>query len=342
MTVHTIGSASRDYSTIEAWVAATPAVLTANWEGDCYNDSQPGGNTFNPASTLSLGAGVTAAGFSIILTTGAGQSFRDNANSQTNALSYNASNGVGVLLNQYNTNNINVQNSGVIIGELQFNCQAGGGNGLALNFGSGATGATVRNCIFQGSTTNTALVLFNGSGASQMFNCLLINQLSTGFGLRGVNDGSSIYYSTAVYPSDLTANSGVGFGASNYGTTLFQNCASFGFATDFQITHVSSSCSNNAGHGASFPGSGGSNVGGLTYTSQFQNTTSGAMDFRVKTGSGLIDAGVTLAGITTVDILNVARPQGSAVDIGCQEYKAVVVTPPVPWKRPAIRALLVR
>lgn len=58
----------------------------------------------------------------------------------------------------------------------------------------------------------------------------------------------------------------------------------------------------------------------------FENPTTG--DFRLKTGSVLIDAGVTISGFTT-DIIGTTRPQGAAYDVGAFEY-ASGGPPPTP------------
>ena len=42
-------------------------------------------------------------------------------------------------------------------------------------------------------------------------------------------------------------------------------------------------------------------------------------DFRLQLGSPIIDAGVTISGLTQ-DITGITRPQGSALDIGAYEY----------------------
>ena len=87
--VKSIGTASRDYSTLQAWEDAAPAnLVTADqvWKGECYNDS-----TFTAGVTIS---GITTDATRYIwLTAAAGQSFADHPE---NALDYNAANGVAI------------------------------------------------------------------------------------------------------------------------------------------------------------------------------------------------------------------------------------------------------
>ncbi len=54
----------------------------------------------------------------------------------------------------------------------------------------------------------------------------------------------------------------------------------------------------------------------------------GGDDFHLQAGSPAIDAGATIAGVTT-DIAGVPRPNGAAYDIGAYEYHVIVV-PPAP------------
>src|SRR5262249_25313543 len=91
----TIGTSGRDYSTVQAWEDALPANLVTDGNsqvGQCFNDSE-----FTVAGDiLTISGETTDASHTITITTGSGQSFRDNAGVQTNALLYNVSNGVGL------------------------------------------------------------------------------------------------------------------------------------------------------------------------------------------------------------------------------------------------------
>jgi parallel beta-helix repeat protein len=55
-------------------------------------------------------------------------------------------------------------------------------------------------------------------------------------------------------------------------------------------------------------------------------TNAGANDFTLQAGSAAIDTGVTLSSVTT-DKLGVARPQGSAYDIGAYEFQGTSAVP---------------
>ena len=67
-------------------------------------------------------------------------------------------------------------------------------------------------------------------------------------------------------------------------------------------------------------------INSVAGTAAFENPTTG--DFRLKTGSVLIDAGVTISGFTT-DIIGTTRPQGAGYDIGAFEYGSGASSTPI-------------
>src|SRR5437660_1117226 len=150
--VRAIGSGGgRDYSTLAAWAASLPANLVSDgnsYRGECYNDAE-----FTGSSTLlTLSGHTTDASHTITLTTGAGQSFRDNAGVQSNALAYNQANGVAITSSVgYAVGTFNIADANVTISNLQIKNTAS--NGLAgYSEGSGVTALTVDNCILVATT----------------------------------------------------------------------------------------------------------------------------------------------------------------------------------------------
>jgi hypothetical protein len=67
-------------------------------------------------------------------------------------------------------------------------------------------------------------------------------------------------------------------------------------------------------------------------TANFTNVTSGSEDYRLPSGSALIDAGVDLSGTFTNDVDGTVRPQNSIFDVGADEYQAGASGQPT-WKR---------
>lgn len=311
----TIGTSSRDYSTIQAWEDALPANLVTDGNaqvGTCYNDSE------FTAGTLLVIAGetVNATNF-ITLKCAAGQSFNDNANVQTNALRYNQTNGVACRSTTLYATTIDIQVDFTVLQDLQIGCNATNGSGL--NQGSTSrTSVVVDRCLIDCKSpgaNGAPVVLFSGG---KIRNSLVINRASTGTG-NGVRTGYAttcgLTNLTVVRPSDLTI-AGAAFSALSGGTVTLKNCAAFGFTNEVNVAarFTATTCATDvASPMTGFTGS-------LTYTSQFVTTTDASRDFRAKTGGGLIDTGTTDATNGTPDIAKTARPSGASYDIGCWEY----------------------
>jgi hypothetical protein len=319
--VKTIGSAGgRDYSSLAAWAASLPADLVADgnsYRGECYNDSEFTGS----ATLLTLSGHTTDPSYTITLTTGPGQSFRDNANVQTNALGYNVSNGVGITSSvAYVAGVFSISDANVFLKNLQI--KNSGSNGVAISAGSVAV--TIDDCIAVSGRTGTYAPLYLGGG-STVRNSLAVQSASGGAAAVYKDSGSStlsLYFCTLVAPSDITAGTqGI---YSQYGSTTVENCAIFGFSavkagsSAFSFTVCMTDVAS--------PPSG--VTGGKTYANQFQNTTAAAADFRAKTGADLQGAGTADVTNGATDIVGTARPQSAKWDIGCWELLAsgVVVT----------------
>lgn len=299
--VKTIGSAGgRDYSTIAAWIAALPANLVTDGnsqEGDCYNDSQ-----FLEINTAFSGH-TTDSTHTILLTTGAGQSFQDNVNVQTNALRYNQSNGVGVKNNGgYGAGYVLIVNdSNTTISKLQINNTIGRGM-------QGSAGSTFSSCIINS-------VSFPGVNGALWLNCLLT---STGDSncLAGAAP-STLVNCTLVKTTD-SASTQNAFTSGYSAAYITKNVAIFGFnGVVASATVTATTCMTDVAS----PPSG--FTGSKTYANQFVDTgtTLGNRDFRAKAAADILDAGTTdTTDIPAADdIAKTSRPQGSAWDIGAWE-----------------------
>ena len=307
-----IGSAGgRDYSTLQAWEDARPATLTDAEVGECYNDSE-----FTAAGAMLTLSGITTSSTNTLtLKCAAGQSFRDNASVQTNALRYNVSNGVGVRTTNSYTATITVSTNNTIIDGLQVKNTNTSGRSIAI---SGTNDANIwQNCILEHKISSTSIYTIYGS-SSKIRNCLLVNHDSGANAFAAnLGNGASIYNSTGVRPSNVTASSSAF--RFQYGSPNCKNTAGFGFS-GFSTGGASPAGSNNASDQTI--GFGSSNQASKTYANQFQATdaSAGAHDFRLKSGADCIDTGTTDATNGTPDIANTSRPSGSAYDIGCWEF----------------------
>jgi hypothetical protein len=329
-----IGSApGRDFPTIEAWMAAIPrTIITAAYPngviGQCYADSEFEVTVmldFQNVDTSAFdGTGIPA----ITLTTGPGQSFRDNPNVRNNALAYNIGNGVGINFNITPTENASggliTRVSNVTISNLQFKLT--NGNWVIYTDDNSALGTIiVENCILDDYAGGTPV--FSGT-VSVYRNCLI---LCRGFqdpefvphgsvfdGPAGV--GGHFYFCTVVSRRDWQGNmpsqpqnawtSSFGEGG---GTTTWENCCFFGFQQASDVVPPGATYVNCMTDDMPETGL----TGGLVYANQFYGTTSATADFREKPGANLQGAGTADTTNGATDISGRPRPTGTAWDIGC-------------------------
>lgn len=313
-----IGSAGRNYPDLAAWAAALPADLTAGsgndtvQVGQCYNDSD---SFVSATNLLTLSGHTTDVTHTITLTTGTGQSFRDNPNAQTNELRYNQSNGVGIRMTGGFDVAIIVSDSNTFISNLQITgTPAQSGSRAFVNSGSAVV--VIDDCILEGSGTN--LVSIQNSG-TKLRNSLVVQRSASAGSIARVQDGAAAYGCTFAVPSDVAAaTNGINIA---YTGSVLENCAIFGatnaLSTTTGVTVTTSMTDATGSTGL---------TGGKTYANQFQNTADATRDYRTKSGADLLDAGTTDATNGTPDIVGTARPQGSAYDIG--PWELVAAAPP--------------
>lgn len=301
-----IGTSSRDYSTLQAWEDALPVSLTVDGNsqvGECYNDSQF-------TASLTISGQTTDATNSITLKCASGQSFYDNANKTTNALKYNQSNGVGVSAGAFGTAVINIVSLNVTIDGLQVKNTQTSGNG----FITASSTHVIKNVIAEAPGGGTGSGVFN-STPGKFINVLAVNNNgSVGFVSLGSN---SEYYNCTAVQTNRAADSGKGF-RGNYDTPIAKNCASFNFAGGSFGSGFSASSNYNAGDDTNPPGA--NSVPSLTYTSQFVDTSTG--DFRA-IGTGSLDGAGTRDATNTADLDIVKQDRSTSTPtIGCWEVIA--------------------
>jgi hypothetical protein len=286
------------------------------WEGQCQNQE------FSGTGTQVTFAGTTTdtAAYKH-LTTVAGASFRDNANVQTNALQYNASNGAGILGTSANAITVVASENRNRVSNLQIS--ATGSGGRALNSGSAAT-VIYKNLILEGkyTGTNSGIGVLYATADLTCINLVIIQRASGADHIIATSLSNPLFYNcTFVAPDDhATAPTSI-FLSGASGTVTVQNCAIFagdstkaikaGSAT-FNFTTCYSDISGTTG------------VTQTTFANAFQNVNDATRDFRLKAGSALIDTGTTDATNAPIDIAGTARPSGAAYDVGCWEFVAAV------------------
>lgn len=300
--VKSIGTNSRDYSTLQSWEDACPADLVAVdqiWKGECYNDSE-----FTAGVTIS---GITTDATRYVwLTAAAGQSFQDHATVRSNPLVYDQSKGVGISAGAEFIPTVGaaaVQYTR--ISRLQINVVPNYlGYGVSLG-----NGGVIQDCVVQ---TNADARSIDLNSVARANNCVVVHKTS---GTTSPPCWRGTFTNcTVVRPSGYTAG-GTAF-LRDYGLYV-KNCAAFGFST-FRSGSGSSfyTGSYNASDCAA-DASDTNSTGGLAFANCFESTTN---DFRLKSGSPLIDAGNTDATYAPNDISGTARDAGLDGDIGAWEY----------------------
>ena len=297
------------YTSLATWNDAAPASLVADdvvWVGECYNDG-----TFSSSSTLlSMSGDTTGASNYKELRCATGQSFSDNANAQSNVLQYNTTNGVAIACSGGYTAAVSAYEAYVRIIGIQITCTVQNGYCLLL----GNVNALFDKCI-----------LSSDKGGAPTMGLSNVNQtISNSLVMHRSNSAAATLNYGNVYGCTfvrlITGTAPVI--TIQYGSGALKNCAFFGVTggNDFRTgsSGVFTNCYTDGGNRPS----GVSLLAFDTTTgSGFQSLTT---DFRIKSTSGLKDAGATLSSGDTAyydhDIVSSTRPQNSTFDVGAWEY----------------------
>ncbi len=306
--ISSIGTASRDYSTLQAWDDDCPADLVSAdeiWRGEGYNDSEF-------TSGYAAGSVTQDATRYKELTTAAGQSFSDNASVRTNALRYNVSNGCGHRVNS----NYSGAFGGVGLGKLSRWQIANDGTGGAC------AGPTVgpqeaRDLICEARAGGGGAV---GVGPQGLVVNVLAVAYGSGVGFTGgaaYGGGATVFIGcAAMRPTDVSSAGRTGFSSAG-GSCVLTSCVSFGSATPASAGGWSGSSSYNATEASSgLPGS--NNQHSVTYTAATpfeQASSGGALDFRAIAATDLDGNGFLDATNAPEDISNSTRPSSPTIGV---------------------------
>jgi len=314
--ISSIGTSSRDYSTIPSWEDDTDdnLVLADTVEvGACYNDSE-----FLITSSFSIVGATADATRHRILTAAAGESFIDHVNVATNDLNYDQSNGVGIRCNTGFVNLLLNQEDYCKVTRLQLKKEDVGSSRSVYETGNPGTNQSIQNCIVEQAGNGNAVYI---PLSDLTTNCLFIvtKSGSTYAATRVAFNTTGMQNCTLVAPSDLADAPAMGLEANTSASSfVVKNCAVFGFDLAVTGTMDTTNSGYNGTDGASFIGS--NNQTSLTYADQFQNTTLSGADFRLKSGADLIGAGTSdVDPAADEDIIGTPR---SPYDIGCWQAPA--------------------
>jgi hypothetical protein len=307
-----IGTAARDYSTLQAWEDAAPANLVTSdqvWRGECYNDSE-----FTAALTVS-GSTVDSTRYKE-LTTATGESFADDAGAATNPLRYDQGVGVGLHVTAGYTTAITVSENYFRMSKIQAKRTTGGGASRVW-LDTGVSDTRLSQCIME-SDRSATVTRFEANAL--VSSCCFISRVSSVSAIVTVAAaGGTMINCTLAVPSDFTAATD-GVARSYASAWSITNCAIFGVTNVGDTTGITyTNCYTD--DNTSLP-SGVTNLAYDTSTgSGFEGITDAARDFRLKSTSGLIGVGTTDSN-GSPDIIGTARPSGTGYDVGAWEFVA--------------------
>lgn len=305
--IKTIGTSARDYSTNQlAEDAITANLVTADeqWEMQTFNDSEFVGAS--GATVLTISGHTTDSTRYIHWTTGAGQSFQDNAGVRTNALYYSQANGVGIRSTGSYNRVIDVLDGFCRITKLQI--QSADDSQAKGIFNNGEDSTYIKDCIIHAREVCSMTIAPTNS---TYVNCLLVMRGAGKIIGIGGGSGNRFEFCTIIGSGGSSTPGSIG-----YATLTVENCAIFNFATGFTTTTGGTLAGGyNCTDLASAPGS--NNQVSKTFANQFENTST---DFRAKTGGDLAN-GTPATSYATADISNTSR-SATTPYIGAWELSA--------------------
>lgn len=317
----TIGTGG-DYATLADWFAACPADLVAVdqiWRGLVKNQE------FVSSGTLvTIGGKTVSASCYVELTAEAGASFLDHADKATNPLRYDATKGASLKFTGNGQVGVQISQAYTRISKLQIISTADGTSSPALNVSTAsATNCDINQCIVESSNGSTLGTLSLSGSGNVVRNSVIVqrkNDAAAVFG--GLVNGSSAYNCTYV---SLVAALTAGIKTQYVGPTLKNVYIGNVVAP---LDGVAAATTTNCYSSATASGF---TVAAFS-TATFENVTDGTHDFRLASGSSLIDAGATDLTYSATDIIGTARPQGASYDVGAWEYAAAAApTGTIAW-----------
>ena len=338
----TIGTSSRDYSTITAWEADldSSAIMGGIYStgddavGECYNDS-----TFDEQVTIDGGGSVGLS--SVKLTAPASERHNGTANS-----------GVKIEYTGSTANSFVIKRSQCTVEWLELDMSSSGSScNVGVSFGNySASDAYLRNCIIHDLVTKTnhlhGIYVWGygaASGSRYITNNIIYNidSSSTTKESKGITVSSSnadvyLYNNTVYYVKTTTfGKEAYCFHIDDTSATLRNNIGARAIASsafyqkdfhgsqwwncdhDYNMSTDGQATAGNYGAGTN-------GVADVDYDDQFLSTSSGTEDLHLKAGADAIDMGVDLGTSPTnvnIDIDGRDRDaQSDMWDIGADQY----------------------
>jgi len=246
-----------------------------------------------------------------------------------------------VLDGQHSVRPLYISNPGGSVGLYALTIAAGSSTN-----GSGGAGVQVAGCNScgfyylrfygnhaSGGTAPGGALLANGTGGVIFINNLVLGSHGVGAGGVVLNFGSGtgiVYNNTIVYNTTDTLSDPGGLlletgGSANFlvaNNIIWGNAAVGG--SDFKVVGVNTRNTNDIGAVAS-GSTAGTVTGDMSVDPQFESCPFLCIDYELKYGSPLIDAGTPTNGLPYEDLLGLPRPLGPQLDIGAYENDAIFI-----------------
>lgn len=306
-----IGTSSRDYSTLQAWEDDIPFTPYGGYIGECYNDSEF-------TAGVEIAGHATSSGNFITLTAAAGESFMDDPSAASNPLYYDQSKGVGIsvgyAVNGYVLASGFAEDVHLTIERLQARLTAGLSSIVLTTSAFNSPNFLVRNCIFEHAFNDgfdTGCVFTRGGVYT---NCLFVASVETDGYIVQAQSGTATLVNCTFVCVPGSSGSAMYVPSGGGGGITLVGCAVFGYASIEDGTPITGDyCATDLASG--FTGTG--NVYSLDPADQFEDP---AADFRLKAGNDLA-AGIRQEAYTDdLDIVGQGRSTTTPC-IGCWEFQ---------------------
>lgn len=325
--VKSIGTSSRDYSTITLWENGENGDLVTAQEihkGELYNDS-----TFDEQVTID--GSTTNSSYYMWLSTAPGENHNGTPGTGAllapSTLTSNDGNRANILwvLDQYTV----VENMEI----SETAATSGTDYTRGIYFDVGSDYGTVRNNIayrIDARTSGSDAIMVEDSTGVKFYNNMAFANTGTGLRVAFFSTASTGY----IYNSTSYNNTGRGIRsdplAAGSTITIKNNIAMGSGVVDFAYNDTSgtTTSSYNLSSDSTADDNGGSGqILNATIANQFISTTSGSEDVHLASTSDAIDAGTDTSSVVTDDIDGDKRPFNKSFDLGADEYSTGL--PPV-------------
>jgi hypothetical protein len=334
----TIGTSSRDYSTITAWEADLDNTLVYvsgdDAVGECYNDS-----VFTE-SPVDVGAGIVQ---SVKLTVA--ESERHDGTAGT-GVSWTSSGNGYVIRMSYNGSAPDIST----VEWIEFDCNGSKNENVILLQGNGTNDRTAANCIIHDTTNfygNSKTCLSGTIGDCKLLNNIVYDHhltTTSDFDIVGIAMSTNVNrdefcLNNTVYNITKSGSLGIAKGISTFGTSLNSSCKNniaMGMSGGASVECFTSASStgewdNNMSSDATaddYEDTLNSCLINKTAANQFVSIVSGSEDLHLKAGSDAIGAGTDLGTTPNgvqYDIDGVDRDaRGTTWDIGADQAAGTV------------------